>query len=71
VKNIDQCATNMVKLNLGCGDKILQGYINVDAVSERAGNKPDVICDVRKLDKIYDNYADEIMAVHVVEHFWR
>ena len=71
MKNIDQCTTNTVKLNLGCGDKILQGYINVDVASERAGNKPDVICDVRKLDKFCDNYADEIMAVHVIEHFWR
>ena len=43
----------------------------MDAVSERAGNKPDAICDIRMLDKFCDNYADEIMAVHVVEHFWR
>jgi ubiquinone/menaquinone biosynthesis C-methylase UbiE len=70
-KNMEQSMTNEVKLNLGCGDKILPGYINVDVASERAGNKPDVICDVRKLDKFPDNYADEIMAVHVVEHFWR
>ncbi len=55
-----------VKLNLGCGDKILSGYINVDTVSERAGNKPDIICDVRKLDIFSDEYADEILAVHVV-----
>lgn len=60
-----------VKLNLGCGDKILSGYINVDTVLERAGNKPDIICDVRKLDNFSDGYADEILAVHVVEHFWR
>jgi predicted SAM-dependent methyltransferase len=68
---MEESMTNEVKLNLGCGDKILPGYINVDVASERAGNKPDVICDVRKLDKFADNYADEIMAVHVVEHFWR
>lgn len=60
-----------VKLNLGCGDKILSGYINVDTVSERAGNRPDIICDVRNLDNFSDEYADEILAVHVVEHFWR
>ena len=38
-----------VRLNLGCGDKILEGYINVDVVAERAGGIPDVHCDVRDL----------------------
>ena len=61
----------MIKLNLGCGDKILPGYINVDVAAERAGNKPDIICDIRNLHVIENNYADEILAVHVVEHFWR
>jgi ubiquinone/menaquinone biosynthesis C-methylase UbiE len=61
----------MIKLNLGCGDKILDGFINVDVSNERAGKQPDVICDVRNLDKFSDNYADEILAVHVIEHFWR
>ena len=62
---------DLVKLNLGCGDKILPGYVNVDVASERAGKQPDVICDVRKLDKFDTGHADEILAVHVVEHFWR
>lgn len=61
----------MVRLNLGCGDKILDGYINVDVANERAGKQPDVVCDVRKLTSFDDGYADEILAVHVVEHFWR
>lgn len=60
-----------VRLNLGCGDKILEGYTNVDVVSERAGKLPDIVCDIRKLEKFLDNSADEILAVHVVEHFWR
>jgi len=61
----------VVRLNLGCGDKILKGYINVDIVTERASNVPDVVCDVRDLSIFSENYADEILAVHVVEHFWR
>jgi SAM-dependent methyltransferase len=60
-----------MKLNLGCGDKILPGYVNVDVAHERAGKQPDVICDVRSLENFENNYADEILAVHVVEHFWR
>lgn len=63
--------SSTIKLNLGCGDKILEGYINVDVASERAGKQPDVICDIRNLQAFTDNYADEILAVHVVEHFWR
>jgi len=61
----------MIRLNLGCGDKILHGYTNVDVVQERAGRQPDVICDIRKLHVFEDNYCDEILAVHVIEHFWR
>ena len=60
-----------IKLNLGCGDKILPGYTNVDVVTERAGNKPDINCDIRELSIFESDYADEILAVHVVEHFWR
>lgn len=61
----------MVKLNLGCGDKILSGYINVDVAHQRSGAQPDVVCDVRTLTAFPDNHADEVLAVHVIEHFWR
>ena len=60
----------MVKLNLGCGDKILPGYVNVDMVSSRAGKQPDVNADIRDLRKIKSSIADEILAVHVIEHFY-
>lgn len=60
-----------VRLNLGCGDKILPGYVNVDVVASRAGKRPDVLCDLHDLSVFPDNHADEIMAIHVVEHFWR
>jgi SAM-dependent methyltransferase len=59
------------KLNLGCGDKILPGYINVDVAPSRRGARPDVLCDLRRLDPFADNSVDEILSVHVVEHFWR
>ena len=61
----------MKRLNLGCGDKILQGYVNVDVVESRRGFKPDVICDLHQLTPFEDNSVDEILSVHVVEHFWR
>ncbi len=63
--------THVKKLNLGCGDKILPGYVNVDVVESRRGFKPDVICDLHKLTPFGDNSVDGILSVHVVEHFWR
>lgn len=60
-----------VRLNLGCGDKILPGYVNVDVVASRRGRAPDVLCDLHDLSVFPDNHADEVMAIHVVEHFWR
>jgi hypothetical protein len=59
------------RLNLGCGDKILPGYINVDVAESRAGKRPDVICDLRQLTSFENESADEILSVHVIEHFWR
>ena len=60
-----------LRLNLGCGDKILPGYVNVDVVESRAGMRPDVVCDLHDLVPFADATADEILSVHVVEHFWR
>lgn len=60
-----------VKLNLGCGDKILPGYVNVDVAASRNNLAPDVLCDLHRLSPFADNSADEILSVHVVEHFWR
>src|SRR5215831_18235639 len=60
-----------LRLNLGCGDKLLPGYVNVDVAESRAGAKPDVLCDLRALPIFGDDSADEILSVHVVEHFWR
>jgi len=59
-----------MKLNLGCGDKILDGYVNVDATA-RAGGQPDVVADITKLSEHFAlSSVDEILSVHVVEHFY-
>jgi SAM-dependent methyltransferase len=60
-----------LKLNLGCGDKILPGYTNVDVAPSRGGRQPDVLCDLRALTPFKDESAEEILSVHVIEHFWR
>jgi len=62
---------NPVRLNLGCGDKILAGFVNVDVAPTRGGRSPDVLCDVRTLETFDNDYADEIMAIHLIEHIDR
>ncbi len=68
---LGDAAERPMRLNLGCGDKILPGYVNVDVVESRAGLKPDVICDLHDLAPFAAGSAEEILSVHVVEHFWR
>lgn len=60
-----------VRLNLGSGGVPLAGYVNVDVAQQRAGRQPDVVCDIRDLKVFPDGMADEVLAVHVIEHFYR
>jgi len=53
-----------IRLNLGCGKKKVEGFIGVDI------KNADVVADIRKL-PYEDNSVDEIMAIHVCEHFYR
>lgn len=55
----------MVKLNLGCGDRKIHGFINIDAREEV---NPDAVVDVTKIHDSYKN-VDLIYACHVLEHF--
>lgn len=63
----------ILKLHLGCGQKYLQGYVNIDypATEHTVMNvKADVYADIRTL-HYEDNSVDEIRARHVFEHFSR
>lgn len=59
------------RLNLGCGHRVLDGYVNVDVAPARAGQPPDVLCDLRRLEPFATDSCDEVMAIHVIEHFYR
>jgi len=59
----------MIELNLGCGNKYMPGWVNVD-LTNRDGGKVDVNSDIRVL-PFEDNYADTVLANHVIEHFYR
>jgi len=52
-----------MKLNLGCGKKRIEGWINCDL------HDSDMDMDIRHL-PFDDNSADEIMVIHCVEHFY-
>lgn len=54
-----------VKLNLGCGNEILDGYINIDRYNN-TGNI-DLSCDLGAL-PFPDESVDEIYTSHVFEH---
>jgi len=56
------------KLHLGCGNKKIEGYINVDC---RYLPSVDRIDNVRFLRSFKENSVDVIYASHVLEHFSR
>lgn len=58
-----------LRLNLGCGDKILPDYVNIDVAASRRGAVPDVLSDLRNLPFTPES-VDEILSVHVIEHFY-
>lgn len=64
-----QSQSDAIRLNLGCGDKKLPGYINIDYAASRKGVVPDIIADLRSL-SFKDGLVDEILSVHVIEHFY-
>ena len=51
------------KLNLGCGITRIPGYIGVDLYGG------EYKADIRALPKEWENMAEEVMAIHVIEHF--
>jgi SAM-dependent methyltransferase len=59
-----------IRLHLGCGSRIFDGYINVDGEYMK-GTPGVVIHDITKTFDVLDNQVDEILTVHVLEHIHR
>jgi predicted SAM-dependent methyltransferase len=52
-----------VKLNIGCGKRQLDGYVNVDIIPTAQ-----VVCDLNEDWPFDDESFDELLAMHVIEH---
>jgi hypothetical protein len=55
----------MKKLNIGCGFSKIEGYWNIDKMSDC---NPDQVVDLEKPWPFQDNSISEILASHVLEH---
>lgn len=57
----------MVKLNIGCGETKVAGYVNVDIRNDIGA---DLIINLEKIPYLFDsNSIDEILANDILEHF--
>jgi SAM-dependent methyltransferase len=54
-----------IKLNLGCGQDYMEGYLNIEL---NADYKADLIMDIKNLRLFPDNSVDIIESYHVFEH---
>ena len=54
----------MVKLNLGCGLRRIEGYINID---KSGASKADAFFDLEEANMFYTD-VEEIVATHILEH---
>ena len=56
----------LLKLNLGCGDRHLDGWVNVDC---QPVCHPDMVCDLEQFPWPFaDGSVSEVMLEHVLEH---
>lgn len=59
-----------MRLNIGCGRKVLDGWTNCDVqVSDKAPRPPEILCDAKTI-PLDDGCADTVMALHLIEHFY-
>ncbi|MBW2509537.1 MAG: methyltransferase domain-containing protein [Deltaproteobacteria bacterium] len=60
-----------MKVNIGCGPMVLDGWTNCDIqVSPKAPRPPEILCDVKSI-PLEDECADVVMALHLLEHFYQ
>lgn len=59
-----------MRINVGCGRMVLDGWTNCDVqVSPKALRPPEILCDAGAI-PLQSGVADEVMALHLIEHFY-
>jgi hypothetical protein len=65
--NTTDSAVTPIKLNLGCGGNLLEGFVNVDKYG-----KPDLRHDLERFPWPWaESSVDEVRLIHVLEHLGR
>jgi hypothetical protein len=60
-----------VRLNVGCGRHVLDGWVNADAVASKlAPRPPELLCDVSDI-PLPAGSVRELMGIHIWEHLYR
>lgn len=60
-----------LRLNVGCGKYVLDGWFNVDVqVSPKCRRPPELLADAKSI-PLPDGCAETLQAIHVFEHFYR
>ncbi len=60
-------STTPIRINLGCGNKIRDGFFGVDLYSCAAAN---VLCDINRPLPFGASTIDEFFLDNVIEHVW-
>lgn len=59
-----------MRINVGCGRHVLDGWVNVDVeCSPKAKRPPEILANAAAI-PLPDGCADEVMAIHLLEHFY-
>ena len=59
-----------MRLNIGCGRRVLAGWVNCDVqANPLAPYPPEILGDARSI-PLDDGCADTVMALHLIEHFY-
>lgn len=61
--------TDSVRVNLGCGRDVRDGWLNIDQFHSEGSDRPDLLCDFdTERVPLEDDSVDYVELIHVIEH---